>query len=100
MYASASNVHTLREKPECCSLVPLQELICDTCGQIIATPGEGLLQWKVRVNPYRMYNFAIIHDPQMSLHPGGCGISRSYDVSVSHAHLTLFTGENGLSKIF
>ncbi len=56
-------------------LKPLEQFICDKCGEIINKPEEGWIEWISEINndDYKVYGFKIVHHSLHSpLKRGGC----------------------------
>lgn len=47
-------------------LEPLQQFICDTCGQIIQRPEEGWLEWLYDIENQTVEDFRIVHHKMSS----------------------------------
>ena len=85
-------------------LKPLEQFICDRCGQVIEKPGDGWVEWlTVKENEFRSYKgkgFKIVHhSPKSPLKSGSRGAScYHYDryPNRSDNHLEYFLGENGM----
>jgi hypothetical protein len=79
-------------------LAPLQEWICDVCGELIGSPEAGVVEWRAGADDRRS-GFRIVHAgaeaPRRT--PGGCrygGTSGTAELS-----LTLLVGEVGMSLL-
>lgn len=79
-------------------LKPLKNFICDTCGEIIESPDEGVLMWKYEIGSDRPHrDFKIVHhfrvSPLAESSPrDGC----YYTGRFSDTDLSYFTGPEGL----
>ncbi len=82
---------------------PLQEWICDTCGEIIRSPEEGWVEW-LRDDDGRVGDFRICHGPAFSpLAKGqvGSAYCQEYRLSPDVQDLSLdrFVGPRGLIEM-
>jgi hypothetical protein len=80
-------------------LEPLEQWICDTCGELIAEAKDGWLEWQRKERPdgsYGRFAFRICHhllaSPRKKENPEGC-----YRNKQSHNHLREFLGPDGLT---
>lgn len=83
-------------------LEPLQQWICDTCGETINNVEEGYLQWLVeREGEHKKYGFHIVHHLLASPKGGqwGCYYEDTLDVHVGDLDLEHYTGVDGLSYL-
>jgi hypothetical protein len=54
-------------------LKPLEEFLCDSCGEVIRTLAEGWLEWLEDPASLKDYDFRIVHHSLSSPRgPGGC----------------------------
>jgi hypothetical protein len=53
-------------------LEPLGQWYCDECGEVIASPQAGCVEWEVD-NEGRGWGFRILHHCTASPRPRGCG---------------------------
>jgi hypothetical protein len=53
-------------------LKPLQEWICDSCGEIIESPDAGYVEWKL-TKDYKKYGFRVVHHRLHSPHSSSGG---------------------------
>ena len=52
-------------------LEPLEQWICDACGEVIETPGDGYLEW-LSGDDHKAHSFRIVHHaPKSPRKPGG-----------------------------
>lgn len=80
-------------------LKPLEEFICDFCGEIIRTPAEGWLEWLVDPVSQKSYGFRIVHHATSSPRKlGGC-YQYSHREDVRDLQLNDFTGREGLARL-
>jgi hypothetical protein len=80
-------------------LKPLQQFICDECGDLIKKVDDGWLEW-IDDSKTPIHGFRIVHiqgaSPR-SKSGGDCYYPRSF--SASDMHLKYFTGPDGLSLL-
>lgn len=81
-----------------CSLTPLQQWYCDSCGEVIESVENGWLEWYAdRDNIFKEKGFRIVH------HNKSCMYNEKwmYKVgkSVSDSHLDSFAGADGLVRL-
>ena len=79
-------------------LKPLTNFICDTCGEVIETPNDGVLMWKYKLESERPnFGFKIVHhltaSPFADSKRDGCYYP---DSDFCDLALADFTGEEGL----
>ena len=89
-------------------LKPLEQFICDTCGQIIEKPEHGWVEWesKIEGDPPRQeqWGFKIVHhsphSPLKGEHKrdGGC-YHYTHSSHRSDLHLTDFLGDNQMPEL-
>jgi hypothetical protein len=80
-------------------LEPLQQWICDTCGEIIAAPGDGYLEW-VTDDELHARDFRIVHHKPKSPRRGPEGCYRhGKDPGRQDMHLDEFVGADGLAHL-
>lgn len=81
---------------------------CDTCGDAITKPQDGMVQWLTRLNEGRRVsrNLRIVHHMTASPHKGAGGCypderaeSRVDGSSLSDMHLKQALGHNGLIRL-
>ena len=82
---------------------PLQEWICDTCGQLIRSPEEGWVEW-LRDDEMRVGDFRICHQNAFSPLRKGDGISPgcqqyAYDPNVQDLPMDSFVGPQGIVQM-
>jgi hypothetical protein len=53
-------------------LEPLQEWICDTCGEVIRSPRDGWVEWLWDAASNGRHGFKIVHHRPASPRPKGC----------------------------
>lgn len=60
-------------------LKPLEQFICDTCGDIIEKPSDGMLEWidydNDETNSHEVHSFRIVHHSGASRKRNGSNIS-------------------------
>jgi hypothetical protein len=83
-------------------MIPLQQWICDECGEVIAKPEDGWLEWFESVHYHiAPHGFRIVHHYNAS--PiGGCYYTdrrRHSDILLSNNHLDDFLGQEGLDYL-
>jgi hypothetical protein len=80
-------------------LKPLEQFICDTCGQLIEEPGHGWVEWETeRIEEEarsHAHNFRIVHhylhSPYKDTNKDGCYVSKTPSL-----HLQDFLGDRGI----
>ena len=70
-------------------LKPLEQWICDSCGEVINSPSEGYVQWQRNDNLY-IEDYKIVHHKKYSPNKKGCYIY-DYDDSLED-----FVGDKGI----
>lgn len=78
-------------------LKPLEQFICDTCGQVIDSPKNGFLEWITILNPCERMDFNIIHGKWASPLTGEAKCSQhETKPGRSDGHLDEFIGNKAL----
>lgn len=78
-------------------LKPLEQFICDTCGQVIDSPKNGFLEWITTHDPSQRMDFNIIHGKWASPLPGeGKCSQHETKLGRSDHHLDEFIGIKAL----
>jgi len=78
---------------------PLQQFICDSCGEIIKSVDEGWLEWLKSANGEK-YAFRIVHHRLYS--PDKDSHNACYyleEQKASHMHLNYYAGPDGLVEL-
>lgn len=82
-------------------LKPLQQFICDKCGNLIKSPKEGWLEWIVSASPDNtLHGFRIVHTAAASprsRQSGYCQYPPHF--IVGDMYLDHFLGPDGLAKL-
>lgn len=79
------------------ALIPLQQWVCDTCGDLIEDPEHGYTEWvRDRVPPQKERGFRIVHH---ALYSPRKPYRDCYTYHGSSVPLTDFLGENGMVRI-
>lgn len=87
-------------------LTPLNQFICDHCGQVIEKPEEGFVEWETRRDSSGIFiqsGFKIVHhyaySPKKDSSDSGC---YHHDKSEfrSDNHLEYFLGEGKMAQLF
>ena len=82
-------------------LVPLRQFICDKCGELIASPEDGWLQWRSTDEETRSvvyHDFIIVHHFPKSPLEGKYGCYH-HSSMVADDHLTSFVGHDGFTRL-
>jgi len=83
------------------TLIPLQQWICDKCGQVIVKPEDGWLEWLAAPHTHRRRGFKIVHhtsaSPRAEKH-GDC-YPYSNHPDRQNYHLEPFLGADGLARL-
>ena len=82
-------------------LRPLKQWICDFCGEVIASPVDGWLEWLDDAD-HRAHEFKIVHhfpaSPQRETRSNGC-YHYSKHPDRADMHLDSFLGADGLAYL-
>ena len=82
---------------------PLEQWVCDTCGRLIESPDQGMLEWSVDELGVAS-GFRIVHEPGASPLPesggtGGCQYRTDEVESLHDWPLSMYLGPAGLSEL-
>jgi len=89
-------------------LKPLEQFICDSCGEVIEKPEDGWVEWLYEKNEETGFSknrgFKIVHhSPRSPLNTGIRGVNCYHYNNIpnrSDNHLTYFLGVNGLVELY
>lgn len=73
------------------ALVPLQQWLCDSCGKVVAKPGEGWLEWYIDTATRLESGFRIVHTT--------CQYKESPGKLLQGDQLENFLGSDGLVRL-
>lgn len=80
-------------------LKPLLQWYCDSCGEVIESPEDGMLEWKSFLHDdsegYNAKDFRIVHGDWIKV----CRKKRYEQVDLSDGHLEWFLGYDGLNRL-
>jgi hypothetical protein len=77
------------------NMAPLNEWLCDSCGEIIPGPDRGYLEWYKKINSEEEAGFIIVHQPSQSCQYDDKKLYREGKIERS-LPLTSVVGPNGL----
>jgi len=82
-------------------LKPLQEWICDKCGEVIASPTDGCLEWLADRDSLKISGFKVVHHAPASPYRAKDGNCYHYssDLESHDMHLDMFLGLDGLARM-
>lgn len=87
-------------------LKPLEQWICDGCGEIIDSPEHGMVEWLSRSSaipsgpPFRVKGFRVVHVAAYSPRwPNGSCYKYEGNAGGQDNHLVYFTGEEGMARL-
>jgi hypothetical protein len=76
-------------------LEPLQEFVCDRCGELIKQPKGGWLEW-LSGDDFKRHGFQVVHHKTYSPNEGECGCYYDSKLDSAGSHLDDFLGTDGL----
>jgi len=81
-------------------LKPLQEWICDSCGEVISSPKEGYLEW-LSDDDHKAYDFVMVHHAIHSPKRSGkdCYL-HAHSPRSSSSSLDNYTGPNAQAYLY
>ena len=79
-------------------LVPLQQFICDTCGELIASPANGWLEWRKDADG-TLTGFRIVHHATASPRQPPADCYYPEKIKAGDMHLDSYLGPDGLVRL-